>query len=87
MQYIFSFRYKPETELNILNEFIKSSIMKWKKRLVQLNGDIIAQFVHNGEIDYNQLTYIGDVEKIKTSGITIDCIEKDNGRFITPVVF
>lgn len=85
MQYIFNFRYKPETELNILNEFIKNKKLKWKKRIIQLNGDIQSQFVLNGEIDltlYNENT---DFIKIKKSGVYIDSIEKDNGKCISVV--
>ena len=87
MQYIFSFRYRPETELNILNEFIKLHKMKWKKRLVQLNGDVVSQFVYNGEFDPKQQSVSEGFQKIKTSGVVIDLIEKDNGSFIIPVVY
>ena len=82
IQYIFSFRYQPATTLDVLNEFIKSHKMKWKKRLVKLNGDVVSQFALNGEIN-NSLS--DDLKKIKTSGVNIDLVEKDNGVFITPV--
>ena len=85
MQYIFSFRYRPETELNTLNDFIKSRKMKWRKRLVQLNGDVVSQFVYNGEFDTNQIPNGAEFQKIKISGVTVDRVECDNGSYITIV--
>lgn len=84
-QYLFTFRYKPETELNVLNNFIKERKMKWKRRVVHINGDVISQFVYNGDFIYNQEIEDFEFKKIKNSGVYIDLIEKDNGRIITPV--
>lgn len=84
-QYLFTFRYKPETELNILNNFIKTRKMKWKRRVVHINGDVISQFVYNGDFIYDQEIEDSEFKKIKNSGVYIDLIEKDNGRIILPV--
>lgn len=80
MIYIFNFRYKPNTELNVLNEFIKINKLKWKARNVELNDDINVAFTLNGNFD---LSY--SFEKIKNSGVAIDSIEVDNGKFIENV--
>jgi hypothetical protein len=85
MQYIFTFRYKPETELNILNNFIKLRKMKWKRRIVHVNGDVISQFMYSGDFIYDQDIEDTEFKKIKNSGVYIDLIEQDNGRIITPV--
>ena len=81
MIYIFNFRYKPNTELNVLNEFIKVNKLKWKARNVELNDDIHVVFTLNGDFD---LSY--SFEKIKNSGIVVDSIEVDNGKFIENVL-
>jgi len=81
MIYIFNFRYKPNTELNVLNEFIKTNKLKWKARNVELNDDIHVAFTLNGDFD---LSY--SFEKIKNSGIVVDSIEVDNGKFIENVL-
>lgn len=77
MMYIFNFRYKPNTELNLLNEFVKAHKLKWKSRNVNLNDDIRVTFTTDCNFDaaYN-------FKKMNESGIIIDSIEVDNGKFI-----
>ena len=80
MIYIFSFRYKPNTELDLLNDFIRIYKLKWKARNVELNNDILVRFVLNGDFDMNY-----NFKKIKDSGIEIDSIEIDNGKIIQTI--
>ncbi len=77
MMYIFNFRYRPNTELNLLNDFVKVNKLKWKSRNVNLNDDIRVTFTtdHDFDVTYN-------FKKMKDSGIAIDSIERDNGKFI-----
>lgn len=84
MNYIFNFRYVRGTELDILNNFIKSHKMKWNKRLVGLNGEVVSQFIYDGDFD---CTILNDFQQVKSSGINIDSIEKDNGVFIESMQF
>lgn len=79
MLYIFNFRYKPNTDLLVLNEFIKLKKLKWQSRNVMLNGDIKVKFVSSLS-DFNIME--NDILKIKNSGVSIDSIERDNGMFI-----
>ncbi len=81
MIYIFSFRYKPDTELDTLNNFIKTNKLKWKARKVELNDDILVRFIYDGEFD---LAY--DFQKIRDSGVSIDSIEIDTGKNIKTVI-
>jgi hypothetical protein len=66
MIYIFNFRYKPDTELNILYNFIKLNKLKWCKREIGLNDDIIVQFKMHGIFD---LKY--DFKDIQSAGIIV----------------
>lgn len=77
MIYIFNFRYKPDTDLNVLNNFIEKNNLKWKARNVELNSDIHVVFTLTGKTNFEC-----DFGKIKDSGISIDSIEVDNGKFI-----
>lgn len=80
MIYIFNFRYKPSTSLEILDKFIDENKLKWKSRKVELNNDIAVKFVLTGDFDINY-----DFKKIRTSGIIVDSIEVDNGKYISAV--
>ena len=79
MAYIFNFRYKPNTDLSALNDFIRAKKLKWKSRNVSVSGDIQVKFL-SSSFDTNNL--LGVFDKIKNSGISIDSIECDNGTFI-----
>ncbi len=81
MLYIFNFRYKPDTELSVLNEFIKNNGLKWKSRNIGLNNDIHVIFTFNGKFDTTH-----NFDKIKSAGITIDSIEFDNGKHIEKIL-
>lgn len=80
MIYIFNFRYKPNTNLDLLDKFIDENKLKWKSRKVELNNDITVKFALNGDFDINY-----DFKKIRISGILIDSIEVDNGKYVSAV--
>lgn len=80
MSYIFNFRYKPNTDLTTLNDFVKVKKLKWKSRNITLSGDITVKF----SVSTSALDSLTDsLSKIKNSGVAIDSIECDNGSFIT----
>jgi hypothetical protein len=80
MSYIFNFRYKPSTNIGVLNEFIKIQKLRWKSRKIMLNGDIYVKFV-SAIIDVRAVK--DDIQKIKDTGVSIDSIECDNGEYIS----
>ena len=80
MSYIFNFRYKPSTNIGVLNEFIKIQKLKWKARKILLNGDIHVRFI-SSIVDVRIVK--DNIQKIKDAGVSIDSIECDNGEYIS----
>jgi hypothetical protein len=79
MSYIFNFIYKPDTELIILNNFVKEKKLKWKSRNILLNGDIDVIFT-SSVFDINE--NLNNLKRLESSGIIINTIQYDNGKYI-----